>query len=498
MRKKVIAGLLASMMALSMAGCTTSSENAKKEDSTSDNPDDWPVVTVQGLCSAEYQDEELIEGKMNEYLKSINAGALVDLVPIQMGDLNNQLTLMLSDNEDPLDLFCWRFYSTVDGLVKNDQCISLDEYKDQYPEVWGMFDDSILQTQQIDGVQYALPAVDSYGTFEMYMLRQDVAEEIGVADMDGQSITMDQLNDIMMKAKKAHPEYAYNINTNDDPVQGIDSLGNGDWLGVLMNRGVDQDKIVNYYETEDWKNYCKQCKEWNDNGLLLDDPLNADLTISQYGNEVAAGCFVGGYSQEYVKALVANLPDSVQFQLTDLVGTSASVLGGWSVSSVSKHPDAAMKILSLMYTDETLARYFILGVEGQDYVVNDNGCAEYPEGVDASTYRYEECVQWFWPNQCLSIPFGTEMKTFYSDMLEAPKKAKFSKAMGFIFDSTNVYDQMAACSAIVDEYRKALLYGQVNVDEYLDKFNAELKKAGIDDIIAEEQKQYDEFLAAQK
>ena len=35
----------------------------------------------------------------------------------------------------------------------------------------------------------------------------------------------------------------------------------------------------------------------------------------------------------------------------------------------------------------------------------------------------------------------------------------------------------------------------VEVDEYLEKFNQELKDAGIDDIIAEEQRQFDEFLA---
>ena len=82
-------------------------------------------------------------------------------------------------------------------------------------------------------------------------------------------------------------------------------------------------------------------------------------------------------------------------------------------------------------------------------------------------------------------------------MRDAPKHAKFSNAMGFIFDSTNGYDQIAACSAIVAEYRPALLYGLVEVDEYLAKFNQELKDAGIDDIIAEEQRQFDKFLSAQ-
>ena len=69
--------------------------------------------------------------------------------------------------------------------------------------------------------------------------------------------------------------------------------------------------------------------------------------------------------------------------------------------------------------------------------------------------------------------------------------------MGFVFDSAPVYDQMAACASVVSEYRGALLYGLVDVDSYLEKFNEELKAAGIDEIIAEEQKQFDAWLAAQ-
>ena len=63
-----------------------------------------------------------------------------------------------------------------------------------------------------------------------------------------------------------------------------------------------------------------------------------------------------------------------------------------------------------------------------------------------------------------------------------------------VFDPANVYDQYAACSATVAEYRDALLYGQVDVDSAMEKFNEELKENGIDEIIEEMQKQYDEFL----
>ncbi len=513
MRRKVIALLMTGIMVGSLAACGSSEsknvnasvdtsekkeQTATQEQADTNSPDNWPTVTVQTLVRGELPDEEKVENALNDYLVSIDAGVKIDMIQMTIGDLSTQLTLMLTDHDNPLDLWCWRFYSNLDSCVKNDQCISLDAYKDVYPDLWDMYPEKVMMSQQIGGVQYAIPSVDSYGTYETYILREDVAKDLGIAERDGEEITLEEMTQIMKDAKAIHPEFSYMINTNNEPVLGIDSLGNPDWLGVLMNRGVGEKTIVNLYETQEFKDYCYLMKEWNEAGLQMDDPLNNTLTTVQYNNGVAAGCFVGGYSADYIKALMASSTyNSVQYKLTDLVGTSASVLGGWMVSSVCKNPDAAMKALYLMATDENVARYFILGLEGEHYKVDENGCAWYADGVDPENLPWNMTCPWYYPNQCLSYPLETTMSTYYTDMLDAPNHAQFSEAMGFIFDSTPVYDQMAACKTIVAEYRNALLYGLVDVDTYLAEFNQELKDNGIDEIIAEEQKQFEAFLAAQ-
>ena len=512
MKKKILALLLAVVMTGSAVGCGAGGRTEEAQSggaaageqesaeafTVAETPDDWPIISIEVTAFSAMPDEQLIEDAINEYLVSINAGVKVDAIQIAFGDLATQMTLMLSDNQKPLDVFCWRAYSTVDGCVKNEQCIPLDKYLDVYPDLWEMYPDNVLKTQQIGGVQYAVPAVDSYATFETYMLRKDVAEDLGIADREGERITLEEMTQIMKDAKAIHPEFAYMINTNNELAINIDSFGNPNWLGVLMNRGVENKEVVNLYETEEWRDYCYLMKDWKEAGLMMDDPLNNELTFTQYNNGVAAGCYMGGYSIDYIRALNASSPyDAVYFPLTDLTGTSASVLGGWMISTVCKNPDAAMKLLYLLTTDETLARLFILGVEGHNYTVDEKGIARYPEGIDATNQTWMSNVPWFYPNQCLSIPLETEMTTYYTDMLDAPNHAKFSEAMGFVFDSSPVYDQMAACTSVVAEYRGALLYGLVDVDSYLEKFNEELKAAGIDEIIAEEQKQFDAWLSAQ-
>jgi len=58
--------------------------------------------------------------------------------------------------------------------------------------------------------------------------------------------------------------------------------------------------------------------------------------------------------------------------------------------------------------------------------------------------------------------------------------------------------EMAACKAVMDEYDISLDTGSVDPDTVLSKYADKLKKAGLDKIIAEKQKQLDAYLAAQK
>lgn len=65
---------------------------------------------------------------------------------------------------------------------------------------------------------------------------------------------------------------------------------------------------------------------------------------------------------------------------------------------------------------------------------------------------------------------------------------------GFVFNPEPVKTEMANIGALVDEYSPGLDTGTVDPGEYLPIFQDELKKAGVDKVLAEEQKQLDEWL----
>ena len=285
--KKILAIILALVMVLSLAACVQvaptdqgADTEPKGEAEAASDPADWPVLKMDIAPAADMHAQEDVQKAFNEYLVSINAGIQVEFVCIEFSQRGTVLTNMLTDSSNPIDLYTSRWYSNVSSLVKNDQCISLEAYRDTYPELFTMFPEQVYKALQVNGEQYALPVADAFGGFMVYVMRKDIAEEIGVIDLADTKITEEQLDEILAKAEAAHPEMSW-INDNNQPkLEKVDNLGDDNALGVLMNYGVDQKEIVNFYETPEWEAYIERCKRWADSGYYIDDPVNSFVILA--------------------------------------------------------------------------------------------------------------------------------------------------------------------------------------------------------------------------
>ena len=74
--------------------------------------------------------------------------------------------------------------------------------------------------------------------------------------------------------------------------------------------------------------------------------------------------------------------------------------------------------------------------------------------------------------------------------------AELSMAAGFVFDSSNVKNEYAACQAVKKEYVRALETGSVGLDK-LDEMNQKYEASGIQAVIREKQIQLDAFLKSE-
>lgn len=310
-------------------------------------------------------------------------------------------------------------------------------------------------------------------------------------------ISWDELTDMLLAAKEQYPDLCFFIDATVSYGMNVDNMGDKYYEGVLLDRGVGTTEIVNFYESEAFTTYLEYAKKWKEAGLFLPDPLNADRAVAtNLKNGVGGGEFYSGYSLEAAETGMKTYGDYVLFQINDPVANAASGGSLYYISSVCQNPDAAMKMLSLLYTDPVVATYACQGIEDRHYVVDEEGRSWFPEGKDLSNVNWLAGCATYMPNGTLSYPFETDDPDYFKKMLESNETCEVTDGLGFVFDNTNVYEEYMAVSNVVDEYLLALIYAEVDVDTLLPQFQEELREAGIETVIAEKQAQFDAFLAS--
>ena len=152
------------------------------------------------------------------------------------------------------------------------------------------------------------------------------------------------------------------------------------------------------------------------------------------------------------------------------------------------NPEGAMKFINWLYTSQENYLFALYGVEGKDYNMVDGRI----ERICTEDFFYE----WMFRNQNFSV-FGSEVSDEYIDAYTNwDKEAKTSSAMGFTFNNENVVMIETAILEVIQNDMSVIRNGFVNFDENYAAAVQKLKAAGIDEYIAEVQRQYDEFLAS--
>ena len=155
-------------------------------------------------------------------------------------------------------------------------------------------------------------------------------------------------------------------------------------------------------------------------------------------------------------------------------------------------------MMEVLFYDEDVVRLLVNGIEGEHYVLNEDGTASYPEGEDYNNCGWGAMTESFlFPNKTLSYPRQEDGADYYENLYEFTSSCYRTPAFGFFFDSSNVTDEYSACCNVMSKYYDALMLGAVDPDEILPQATEELKAAGLDKVIAEKQSQLDAWLAQQ-
>ena len=422
--------------------------------------------------------------------EKINAD--VELTRIGFGTYLTQLNLALSSQEE-LDLFT-PFTTSIATLANTGQIMPITDLLDQYgQETLAAISDSDWACAKVGDDIYSVPANKDKAANFGFNMRKDILDEIGVSVDDIKS--WDDLHDVLVKVKEAHPDM-YPVVPDGSSMWGIlgyDPLG--DNLGILdLYADPASTTVVNLYDTPFYKEWAQRLYDWSQEGLVLPDVAsNTESGV----NLIASGKGFGRFSHMkpgFDLQETANTGfEMVSWIFDDAVSTTTFVSIGWCIGNNSGDPERTMALLNLMYNDPELANLFCNGIEGVHYEVREDGKIGYPEGVTAANAPYSR-IAWGWPNEQITSVWESDEATVWTDLAKFNDEAKPSPAKGFLFDNSKVLNQITACQNVVGKYHKAITGGSVEPEAAIATFNAELEKAGIQDIIDEKQAQLNAWL----
>lgn len=491
MKKKLLSALLAG----GMAAAVFAPAHAEAEEG------EYPVIRINYAIVGGNHDEQEVEEALNVIMRE-KAGAEVDFVGLDFGNWATQMNLMLTGGDNSLDLYSSFWYTSVNNLVANGQAMALDELLESDGQgILELYDglEDYLNCGRVNGNLYGIPSIYAWSCENMYMATKEASDAAGI---DWSSVKdLDTMTDAMLALKAANPDQ-YFIPGSTDPYwipKSIDYFGDTNFLGVLTDP-VNSTTVENYYESEYFLNFLEHVKIWKENDLFSPDPLsNSNPTLMNILYGVASG--TPGYNWDtqigIANTAAQNNMELVGAAITEPLATTGEVTTYmWHISPFCKNPEAAMRVLNVLYTDPEASMIAANGLEGLEYTLDENGQMVYPEGKGLIDLGWAASSMAYWPNVTLCKTWNYEPEDVYDKMKEKNAEAAKSLALGFQFDSTPVADQVTACTNVVQQYYMPMMYGETDIDAALPEFQQALKNAGIDDIIAEKQAQLDAWLAS--
>lgn len=357
----------------------------------------------------------------------------------------------------------------------------------------------LLSGSIVDGTSYGLgiQAITSGNGCGIWIPARYL-EEIGFPYTEGHIYSMEELDVLFGRLKERYPEkYPLGLTTAGMTFSTYTYFGDyAEALGYDVSTGV-MDKnglFVNPYETLDYIEYLGWMQKWYSKEYIYPDAAFTDSTSVELLKEritmsVPTSSSPGIVPEEYIGEEVVCLETKEIYE-----GFRSSTGAFWVIPKTSSNPDAAMKFLELMYTDENVINLLAYGIEGKDYEFLDRekGIIIYPDGLDSSTVEYYNPLG-LYGDQRKRYVFDSDKLRKQQEAYEARVKRRENLYEGFIFEQETLHVELLKVQEVLRLYLPVLDCGCVDLETVYPEFIQKLNEAGIEKIIAEKQKQFDQW-----
>ncbi|OMD44513.1 ABC transporter substrate-binding protein [Paenibacillus borealis] len=470
---------------------TQAASPTESGDQTGDKLD--PVKLKVYLIGGPQRDLPKIQEEMNKYLTD-KINATVDITMIDWGDYSKRLPVITAsgENYDIAFTSSWAFDYLPNAT--RGAFLPINDLLEKYgQDIIKELDPRFLTGSQVNGKNYAVPVNKELASQWVWRFNKQYVDKY---KMDITKIrTLEDLEPYLKQIKEGEPAdiTPLAVPKGFKPYMPFDFLL-GDEFPVGMNMNSTDGKYVNILESGELKSSLNTIRKYYQAGYLRKDVA----TLEGIDNIKTGKWFADReQTQPYAELGWSRSAgyEIVTSPMQDPVIFTGSATGSMhAISANSKNPERAMMFLNLLNTDKYLRNLINYGIEGTHYKkISEDVIEDLPAMKDG--YQM--------PGFALGNLFLTySHKEDPADKWEAFKEfnnsAKVAPSFGFNFNPDPVKTEVASISAIVKEFYPPIMTGAVDPDEHLPKAISKMKAAGLDKVIAEAQKQYDEWEAANK
>jgi hypothetical protein len=521
MKKRLLTVLLVAAMVTSLVACgsSKSSKETKGTDATKIDTSEHVVITymVTGdKPSITATDEMLVE--LNKILNE-KVNAELQIYYIGWTDYLSNYNLTLAQMDGTVDLVgtasdwldAWP--NTKNGAFMK---LSEDMLKTYAPKTWESVSPEHWELCKYDGDIYLMPE-DNYAqwTNHGFTYRLDWAKEAGLSN--GVNSWAD-LTTYFKYVKGAYPDiipwdsdgtqYGQLVsgwiasNSNYVAIDGISS--GGLWGGTKDD--LYTITTPTYTETKMLVDYANMMKECDTIGVWKTDVLNNTASSNRDDYRIGRVAAEQHHTQTWTDLVSKTNNNTIYTDDSDAASgffyfgkesnnvVSLSIThGSMALSAASKNPERALMVYDLLRNDPECYKLFNYGIEGRQWETTADGLRQQPAAYNKDV---DEIVTNFWwgRNDALEIRDASRDWAAIDALYAEYDKIKIDYPYGqFVPNVDNIQSQINNISEVHTNYMKQISFGKFKgtAEEIVAEYQAALKAAGIEEVTAELQKQFD-------
>lgn len=444
------------------------------------------LVVAIPFKGIEENDLSMVEEKINEIVRK---ELQVEITFVRTNSYSSTVNLMLA-GEEQLDVMLASGNIFIESYI-NDELVSLDNLLYKYGKgIIKEVDSEMIAACKINNRLYGLPNNKDFaaGT-NAFMLRKDILEKYHINQDEIQ--TMEDLEQVFELVKTKEPDMTVLASGGGTMLSNLyfsNLMTNYFRVGVHLDYGRDEE-LVNLFETEEYYNALKRVRNWYLKGYLDEDMLEETEPLF---TRVKKGELFA-YTTKWKPGLESQDMNGAKTDLVcvrlgeNVVSFNTYAVMPYVITKNTVSARKSMELLNLFYTNEEIANLLSYGVEGVHYKKTEDGHFTYINHEKNNPFINNA---WKVPNQFISGVWEGNPLTLWDDMREFNEDSIHACDSEFFFDITPAITEYFTLRNIYSKYKLILENGMVNPEEGLKKMNKEMKENGIDDVLAEERKQF--------